>query len=77
MIDGKWEMPIVAFLFFGKKRYGELEKEILKINSRMLSKQLRDLETNGIVKRNVYDTVPAVLNMNWQILVERLKKLSM
>ena len=58
VIDGKWKMPIMASLFFGKKRYGELEKEIPKINSRMLSKQLRDLEANGIVKRTVYDTIP-------------------
>src|SRR5665213_690073 len=58
VIDGKWKMPIMASLFFGTKRYGELEKEIPKINSRMLSKQLRDLEANGIVKRTVYDTIP-------------------
>lgn len=47
-----------GFFIFWEKRYGELEKEIPKINSRMLSKQLRDLEANGIVKRNVYDTIP-------------------
>ena len=58
VINGKWKMPIMASLFFGKKRYGELEKEIPKINSRMLSKQLRDLESNGIVTRTVYDTIP-------------------
>ncbi len=58
VINGKWKMPIIASLFFGKKRYGELAKEIPKINSRMLSKQLRDLEANGIVTRIVYDTIP-------------------
>lgn len=58
VVTGKWKMAIMASLFFGKKRYGELEKEIPKINSRMLSKELRDLEANGIVKRTVYDTIP-------------------
>ncbi len=58
VINGKWKMAIMASLFFGKKRYGELEKEIPKINSRMLSKELRDLEANGIVTRTVYDTIP-------------------
>lgn len=58
VISGKWKMPIMASLFFGKKRYGELEKEIPEINSRMLSKELRDLEANGIVTRTVYDTIP-------------------
>jgi DNA-binding HxlR family transcriptional regulator len=58
VVNGKWKMSIMASLFFGKKRFGELEKEIPKINTRMLSKQLRDLEANGIVKRTVYDTIP-------------------
>jgi DNA-binding HxlR family transcriptional regulator len=58
VISGKWKTAIMASLFFGKKRYGELEKDIPKINPRMLSKQLRDLEANGIVTRKVYDTVP-------------------
>lgn len=58
VLSGKWKMSVMACLFFGKKRYSEIEKEIPKINSRMLSKELRDLEANGIVKRTVYDTVP-------------------
>lgn len=58
VVNGKWKMAIMASLFFGKKRYGELAKEIPKINSRMLSKELRDLEANGIVTRTVYDTIP-------------------
>jgi len=58
VINGKWKMPIMASLFFGKKRYGALVKEIPKINSRMLSKELRDLEANGIVTRTVYNTIP-------------------
>lgn len=58
VISGKWKMAIMSSLFFGKKRYSEIEREIPKINSRMLSKELRDLEANGIVKRTVYDTVP-------------------
>lgn len=61
VINGKWKMAIMASLFFGKKRYGEIEKDIPKINSRMLSKELRDLEANGILKRTVYDTIPVTV----------------
>lgn len=60
-ITGKWKLPILAALFFGKKRYSEMEKEIPKINPRMLSKELRDLEANGLVTRKVYDTVPVTV----------------
>jgi len=61
VIIGKWKIPVLAALFFGKKRYSEIEKEIPKINPRMLSKVLRDLEANGIVTRKVYDTVPVTV----------------
>lgn len=61
VINGKWKMAIMSSLFFGKKRYGELEKEIPKINSRMLTKELRDLEANGIVTRTVHDTIPVTV----------------
>jgi len=60
-ITGKWKLPILASLFFGKKRYSEMEREIPKINPRMLSKELRDLEANGLVMRKVYDTVPVTV----------------
>lgn len=61
VINGKWKAAIIASLFFGKKRFGELEKGIPKINPRMLSKELRDLEANGIVIRTVYDSVPVTV----------------
>ncbi|WP_343691240.1 helix-turn-helix domain-containing protein [Chitinophaga sp.] len=61
VITGKWKLPIIAALFFGKKRYSEIEKEIPNINPRMLSKELRDLEANGIVTRQVYNTVPVTI----------------
>jgi len=58
VINGKWKAAIISSLFFGKKRYGEIEKDIPKISPRMLSKELRDLESNGIVLRKVYSTIP-------------------
>lgn len=61
VMTGKWKLPIIAALFFGKKRYTELEKGIPNINPRMLSKELRDLEANGMVRRQVYNTVPVTI----------------
>lgn len=58
VINGKWKAAIISSLFFGKKRYGEIARDIPKISPRMLSKELRDLESNGIVLRKVYDTIP-------------------
>lgn len=61
VINGKWKLPIISSLLLGKKRFKELEREIPKITPRMLSKELRDLEANAMVKRTVYDTVPVTV----------------
>ncbi|MBL0032991.1 MAG: helix-turn-helix transcriptional regulator, partial [Bacteroidetes bacterium] len=44
VLNGKWKLPIIGSLLYGKKRFKELEKEIPKITPRMLSKELKDLE---------------------------------
>lgn len=53
VFQGKWKMPIIGVLFFGKKRFKEISREIPKITPRMLSKELKDLEANNIVKPTV------------------------
>jgi len=60
-INGKWKLPIIASLLFGKKRFKELAQEITKITPRMLSKELKDLEMNGIVTRTVYNSTPVIV----------------
>ena len=61
VISGKWKLPIIGSLLYGKRRFRELEREIPKITPRMLSKELKDLEMNGIVKRTVYDSIPVTV----------------
>lgn len=61
VISGKWKMPIIATLFFGKMRFTEIQRNINKITPRMLSKELKELELNGIVTRTVHDSIPVVI----------------
>ena len=61
VLRGKWKMPIIASLLYGKKRFKELEREIPHITPRMLSKELKELELNGILKRTVFDTIPVTV----------------
>lgn len=61
VINGKWKLPIIVALTLGDKRFGEMAKEIPDITDRMLSKELRDLEANQLVKRTVYDTMPVIV----------------
>jgi DNA-binding HxlR family transcriptional regulator len=61
VLNGKWKLPILIALTFDKKRFGQIAKEIPKITDRMLSKELRELEMNQLIKRTVYDSVPVVV----------------
>ncbi len=61
VISGKWKLPIIGSLLYGKKRFKELEREIPRITPRMLSKELKDLEANGIVTRTVYNSIPVMV----------------
>jgi DNA-binding HxlR family transcriptional regulator len=58
ILSGKWKLPIIVSLTFGEKRFTEITKEVHGITDRMLSKELRDLELNGLVMRNIQDTYP-------------------
>ena len=58
-LGGKWKIRILFTLYNNKKvRFNELKKVLKTITQQMLSKQLKELETDGIVKRKVYQVVP-------------------
>ena len=61
ILSGKWKLPILIALRYGNKRFGQLAREIPNITEKMLSKELRALEINQLVKRTVYDTIPVTV----------------
>ncbi|SNZ16521.1 winged helix-turn-helix transcriptional regulator [Hydrogenobacter hydrogenophilus] len=58
VIGGKWKFLIIKELMAGPKRFSQLQKSIKGITQRMLTKQLRELERDGIVNRILYPQVP-------------------
>jgi len=58
IMGGKWKLHILSTLYFGKKRFKELESEIDGISAKMLIKELKGLEAVGIVNRQTFNTVP-------------------
>lgn len=58
IVGGKWAMPIIYTLSKGKMRFKVLERSIEGINTRMLVKELKNMEAHGIVIRDVFATVP-------------------
>lgn len=58
VLGGKWKLHILTSLYFGKKRFKVLEREIIGISPKMLIKELKDLEKIGIIHRETFNTVP-------------------
>jgi len=61
VISGKWKLPIIGSVLFGKKRFTEIQRNIPKITPRMLSKELKELELNGMIVRKVYNSIPVTV----------------
>ncbi|MCA6067727.1 helix-turn-helix transcriptional regulator [Chryseobacterium sp. RG1] len=60
-IGGKWRIPVINSLCNGNRRFREIERSIPGITTRMLSKELKDMEMNKLVKRTVYPDSPVLV----------------
>ena len=58
LIGEKWKVLIVRDLLTGTKRFGELKKSVTGITQKVLTTNLRQMESSGLVKRKVYPEVP-------------------
>lgn len=57
VVGGKWKLVLITSLLSGKRRFRELSREV-GITPRILSKELQELEMNGLITRTVKDTKP-------------------
>lgn len=61
VIGGKWKLRIIVGLRDGTKRFNELQRLIDGISAKVLSAELKELEMNGFIKRNVIVGTPVVV----------------
>lgn len=58
LIGDKWKVLIIRDLLTGTKRFGELKKSLSGITQKVLTNNLRQMETSGLILRKVYAEVP-------------------
>jgi DNA-binding HxlR family transcriptional regulator len=61
VIGGKWKLPIINSICNGNKRFREIERSIPGITTRMLSRELKDMEANQLIRRTVTPTTPVMV----------------
>lgn len=73
LISGKWTMSIINTLMGGKMRFKELERSVAGINTRMLVKELKQLENRKIIDRKAFATMPPTVEYSLTEKGETLK----
>jgi len=58
LIDGKWKGVVLYHLLDSTLRFNEIRKKLPSVTQRMLTNQLRSLETDGLIERKVYPVIP-------------------
>ncbi|MBD1363226.1 helix-turn-helix transcriptional regulator [Mucilaginibacter sp. ZT4R22] len=61
VIGGKWKLPIINSICNGNKRFREIERSIPGITTRMLSRELKEMEANQLIVRTVTPTTPVMV----------------
>jgi DNA-binding HxlR family transcriptional regulator len=60
-IGGKWKLQIIVAMLEGTNRFNELQRSIDGISSKVLASELKDLEMNGFIRRQVHSGPPVVV----------------
>jgi DNA-binding HxlR family transcriptional regulator len=61
VLNGKWKLLLIFTLLESSKRFNEIQHAVQGITPKILSKELKDLEENGFLTRNVFPTTPVTV----------------
>ncbi|HMI04148.1 MAG TPA: helix-turn-helix domain-containing protein [Pedobacter sp.] len=61
VLNGKWKLPLIIALSDGPKRFNEIQRSLVDISPKILSKELKELELNEFVERKVFSTTPVTV----------------
>lgn len=58
VIGGRWKVPILWHLYSGPRRFCQLQRALGGLTPKMLIQNLRELESDGMIRREVYRQIP-------------------
>lgn len=58
LISGRWKVMVIYWLLKGDRRFNQLQRDLSGITHRTLTKQLRELEADGLVERYDFSQIP-------------------
>lgn len=58
LISGRWKVMVIYWLLKGDRRFNQLQRDLSGITHRTLAKQLRELESDGLVERHDFSEIP-------------------
>lgn len=61
VLGGKWKLPLILCIVQSSKRFNEIQHEVNGISPKVLAQELKDLELNDFIRRNVYATTPVTI----------------
>jgi DNA-binding HxlR family transcriptional regulator len=65
VLNGKWKISIISSIcYYNKRRFSDILNDVSGISNKMLSKELKELEVNKLIKRTVLDTQPVTVQYN-------------
>jgi DNA-binding HxlR family transcriptional regulator len=65
VLNGKWKISIISSIcYYNERRFSDILNDVNGISNKMLSKELKELEVNKLIKRTVLDTQPVTVKYN-------------
>ena len=75
VMSGKWKLPVLIAINAGNIRFKDLQRSVPNITTKVLSKELKDLEINKLVVRTIYNTSPVSIEYRVSPYCKSLKPL--
>ncbi len=73
VIGGRWKVLILHHVLDSPQRFGELTRALKGVSARTLTKQLRELEQDGILRRKVFQQIPPKVEYSLTSMGRKLK----